>query len=299
MSKPFRPMLAADITDELDKLRFPVYATPKLDGVRAIVFTDGVYSRSMKRIPNKHVQYLFTRPEFVGLDGELIVGAPTDKDVYRRTQSVVARHDDETPVTFYVFDFPHADYLTGRYEDRLSAIRRVVNTCGVDVRIVPVVRCGTLEQLLNSEQLYLADGYEGLILRSPEGRYKNGRSTVNEQGMLKLKRFSDAEAQIVGIEEELHNGNEARESALGLTERSSHKENLVGKGRMGALICETVDAGVEFRIGTGFTAEDREWFWKNFERVKGKFVKYKHFAHGAKDKPRHPTYVGLREDWDL
>jgi DNA ligase 1 len=303
VSKPFRPMLAADITDELDKLRFPVYATPKLDGVRALVFPDGVYSRSMKLIPNKHVQKLFGCPEFVGLDGELIVGAPTDKDVYRRTQSVVARHDDDTPVTFYVFDFPHADYLTGTYEQRLSALRRVTNTCGVDVRVVPAVRCGTLEQLLNSEQLYLADGYEGLILRSPEGRYKNGRSTVKEQGMLKLKRFVDGEAEIIGIEEELHNGNEAKESALGLTERSSHKAGLVGKGRMGALIVRDLKTGVEFRIGTGFTAEDRVAFWNAYKDGPGfegyAQLKYKHFAHGAKDKPRHPTYVGMREGWDL
>lgn len=307
MSKPFRPMLAADISDQLDKIRFPVYATPKLDGVRALVFPDGVYSRSMKKIPNFHVQLAFGRDDLVGLDGELIVGYPTAKDVYRRTQSAVARVEGEPRVSFYVFDNYNCEE-PAQYRNRLRlytdpGVWGVTGIVRVEAR-----RCDTEAELLLAEAEFLNEGYEGLILRSPDGLYKNGRSTVKEQGMLKLKRFTDGEAEIIGIEEEMHNGNEATTNELGRTERSSHKENLTGKGRMGALIVRDLQTKVEFKIGTGFTADDRVKFYaylhdsesgKIHFKCVGKVVKYKHFAIGAKDKPRHPTYVGLREGWDL
>lgn len=297
MSKPFRPMLAADISEDLEKLRYPVYVTPKLDGVRALVFPDGVYSRSMKKIPNLRVQREFSRAEFVGLDGELIVGEPTAPDAYRRTQSVTARIEDATPVRFYVFDMfdiPNTAYRT-RAQEAADAI-------GLGCVQVESTRVHSTEELQALETRYLEQGYEGLILRSPEGLYKNGRSTVKEQGMLKLKRFVDGEAEIIGIEEEMHNGNTATTNELGRTARSSHAAGLVGKGRMGALLVRDVVTGVEFKIGTGFTADDRVKFWKRFADGPGDFqhvVKYKHFAIGAKDKPRFPTYIGLREGWDL
>lgn len=73
---------------------------------------------------------------------------------------------------------------------------------------------------------------------------------------------------------------------------------------MGALVVRDLKTGVEFKIGTGFTAEDRVTFWEqcqkrfqSYERCP--IVKYKHFAIGAKDKPRFPAYVGLRDGWDL
>lgn len=286
-----KPMLAADITDDLDKLRFPVYATPKLDGVRALITSEGVKSRSLKMIPHAITQGAFREPDLVGLDGELIVGAPTDADVYRRTQSVVATKDAPEIATLYVFDV-YDNPLS--YRCRLDAlVEKAFDSLNAHVKVVRRSLCEDLDDLLLAEQEMLNAGYEGLILRSPEGLYKHGRSTIKEQGMLKLKRFVDGEAEIIGMEEEMHNANEAKTNALGRTERSSHKANLVGKGTMGALVVRDVITHVEFRIGTGFTATDRAAAWPL-----GTVVKYKHFAHGAKDKPRHPKYVGRREAFD-
>ena len=67
---------------------------------------------------------------------------------------------------------------------------------------------------------------------------------------------------------------------------------------MGALIVRDIVTGVEFNIGTGFTAADRrewwEWFVAQTERTPKPVVKYKSFPIGTKDKPRHPVYLGLR-----
>lgn len=301
MTKPFKPMLAADISDDLDKLRFPCFAAPKLDGVRALIFPDGVYSRSMKKIPNEQVQRRFGQdPDLVGLDGELIVGDPIAKDVYRKTNSIVSRLDDATPVCFHVFD----DYSLDKwgYVDRQIVVQRTINsTFTPDVVGVVRTACLNMDELDGVEANYLSTGYEGVILRAPEGMYKQGRSTVNEQGMLKLKRFIDSEMRITDMEEEQHNANEAKINELGHTERSSHKANLVGKGTMGVLIGEdpVKFPGQEVRVGTGFSAKDRETFWRNKEQFLGKFAKYKYFPIGVKDKPRHGTYLGMREGWDL
>ena len=78
-----RPMLGVNV--DLCKLKYPVYVSPKLDGVRAVITNDGVYSRSGKLIPNEYTQQLFK--QFIGLDGELIVDNPTASDVYRKTVS--------------------------------------------------------------------------------------------------------------------------------------------------------------------------------------------------------------------
>jgi DNA ligase 1 len=131
----------------------------------------------------------------------------------------------------------------------------------------------------------------------PKSRYKFGRSTAKEGTLLKLKRFTDDEAVIVGFEEELFNGNAAVVDELGHTKRSSHQENMVGKGRLGAMVCKTRD-GVEFRIGTGFVASQRQELWDTRSSLVGKLVKYKHFPIGAKTAPRFPVFLGFRSEID-
>jgi len=293
MSKQFKPMLAAEA--DLDKLRFPLIASPKLDGVRALVKGGVVLSRSLKPIPNKHVQKLFGRPELEGLDGELIVGSPTDKDCFQNTSGAVRRSEGEPDVTFYVFD----DHKKpGGYEWRWVGVKHwgKPNTLVHDMRYVH-----TQEELLKYEQECLDGGYEGVILRDPQGPYKFGRSTAKEGYLLKLKRFKDSEARVLAVEELMHNNNPATCNECGHTERSSHKANLVPAGTMGRLFVEDIHTGQRFYIGTGFTKEQRDWWWsiRHDSYPYLNIVKYKFFPVGVKELPRHPVYLGLRDDFDM
>ena len=136
------------------------------------------------------------------------------------------------------------------------------------------------------------------MIRSGDGKYKYGRSTTKEGTLLKLKRFVDAEYKIVGFEERMHNANEATKNALGQTERSSHKENLVGRGDLGALVLETAD-GLRFNCGTGFTDSSRSEIWGNRDRYLGQFAKIKSFLIGVKDLPRFPVFLGMRDPIDM
>ena len=285
----FKPMLATDA--DLNNLRFPLLASAKLDGIRAVVRDGIVYSRSNKPIPNQYVQRLFA--EYEHFDGELIVGEPTSKTVYRDTVSGVMSIDGEPGASFYVFD--HIEYPKHAYTVR----SRYIEFDRPDY----VVRHGqvlihNLDDLLKHEEAALVAGYEGLILRDPNAPYKMGRSTAREQYLLKLKRFVDAEAVVIGFEERMHNGNEATISELGRTKRSSHKANKSGRGDLGALVCRTAE-GIEFNIGTGFTDSERQRIWDSPDHFLGKYVKFKYFPVGVKEAPRHPVFLGWRDVRDM
>ncbi len=288
-----KPMLAAKTDGK--GLSYPLLASPKLDGVRALIIDGVVMSRSFKPIPNAHVQELFGRPEYNGLDGELIVGSPTHKDVYRNTTSGVMSQAGEPDVSYYVFDKYDHD---GGFHNRLRASQEVIGRLNPVIPIVPVEhRFIACEQtLLALEEQYLAEGYEGVMLRHQHGPYKHGRSTEKEGWLLKLKRFEDSEAIVLDTYELMHNANEAKTSELGYTERSSHKSGMIGRGILGGLSVKDAYSGVEFDIGTGFDQASREALWKQREMLSGKVIKYKFFASGVKDKPRFPVYLGFRED---
>lgn len=287
MNAPFKPMLASDAV--LEKLSFPLLASPKLDGIRAVVRNGVVYSRSNKPIPNKFVQEKFKHLEHH--DGELIVGPATAHDVYRQTTSHVMAHDKEDfAVQFFAFD--HIRDLNAPYGLRAKEIEARPGLVKHEHRLIK-----TLDALLTYEEQCLETGYEGLILRDPDGYYKTGRSTVSEGLLLKLKRFLDDEAHVVGFAEQMHNANEATTNELGRTKRSSHKANKHGKDTLGAL--QVLWKGLEFEIGTGMTDAVRKHIWENRDDFIGKLVKFKYFPVGIKDKPRHPVFLGWRDRSDI
>lgn len=296
----FKPMLSATV-DDVTKLRFPLLASHKLDGVRAIVRNGVLVSRNLKPIPNHHVQQLFGRSELEGLDGELIMGDPADPAAFRLTSSAVMSHEGEPAVAFYVFDLviPDPD-LT--FSARLVILQaKLKELKRRDVKLLDQATVHGQDELDAFETLSLDRGYEGVMLRSKDGLYKHGRSTFKEHGLMKLKRFEDAEAKVLGFDEQLHNANEATTNALGAKERSSKKAGMVGKNTLGALRVVGLNGpykGVEFNIGSGFDAATRDAIWAQRERWVGKVVKYKYFPIGSKDAPRFPVFLGERAKQD-
>ena len=274
----------------LDKILFPKLASPKFDGNRCYVEDDEAKSSSGKPIRNNYIRQELSKAKYTGVDGEIIVGNPTDKAVRRLTSSGVGSFDGEPDFKLYVFDF--FDAPTRPFEERLVLARDLCDnerTIFVTHRVV-----NSVDEVLQFEKDMLDEGYEGLVLRDPKAPYKAGRSTLKQNWALKLKRFVDGEAVIIGVEELMHNDNEATKDEQGYTKRSSHKENKRGAGVMGALIVRDLKTGVEFKVGTGFTAEDRAQDWPI-----GRIITYKHFPIGAKDKPNLPSFVAIRSDDDI
>lgn len=299
MSK-FKPMLACDV--DLSKIKYPVVVQPKIDGVRALNIDGQLVGRSLKKFPSPLVAAL-CRTELAGFDGELIVGDdPTAPDLCRRTTSVLSsKHAVEgATLRWYVFDFVdrdgyHRHLALGQLMCRLSYQLRVnLRVCAVPCTIVH-----DEESLLAIEQHFLAEGYEGIIVRKTGSPYKQGRSTAKEGYLLRIKRFVEEEAVVVAISEACTNTNEAKVNELGHTERSSHQAGMVPKGAVGTLHCRDIKTGKDIDVGPGYlTHAEREHYWNNQHELVGKVIKYKHFPHGQKDKPRFPTFVTIRPEED-
>jgi DNA ligase-1 len=283
----FKPTLA--VAADLAKLVYPVFASPKLDGIRCVIVDGKALTRSLKAIPNRHIYQTLSTPELDGLDGELIIGAPTSKTVYSDSVSGVMSASGTPAFTYFVFDL-HTT-IDG-FSARLAALQARQQQANIVVLQQVLIRNET--DLLDFEEACIIQGYEGVILRSPTSPYKFGRSTAKEGYMLKVKRFEDGECEIIGVEEEMLNGNEATTNELGRTQRSSHAAGKTGKGTMGALVVRDIKTGVEFSIGSGFTSRQRAARWEI-----GSLHKYKFFPVGMKDKPRHPVYIGARSALDL
>lgn len=282
---------------EIEDLKFPLYASPKLDGIRAVVKGGKLLSRKLTEIPNRFTFKHFSRKYFEGADGELIVGPATDPQVRNLTSGSMNRREGEPDVYLYVFDL--WDRKTG-FRERNAELSRWTE----DERIVVVPQhlITVREELERYEKDTLDLGYEGVILRSIDGLYKFGRSTLREGGMLKLKRFVDAEAQVLRVNEEMQNTNEAERDNLGRTKRSKAQAGMVGKGRAGEL--EVIDLNGDFKgvehivpLGAAGDKGKAEW-WARRNDAKLPIITYKYFPKGTKDKPLLPIYVGVREEWD-
>lgn len=296
MTQKVRPMLAASV--KVEEIMYPAFVSPKLDGIRGIIHEANALTRTLKPIPNHYARHTFSSGELTGLDGEFILGSPTAPDSYRKTNSALMTHEGMPKPKYYVFD--DMTIPTDSFVDRLDRLKKRVKYLDhPDIVLLEQVLVKNVIELVNYEEMIIEMGYEGVVVRHPKGLYKYGRSTVSQGWMVKLKRFVDSEAEIVGCVELMENKNKAVVNKLGYTERSHHMENKVPGGRLGAFKVRDIESGWEFEIGTGFNEADRIEYWKNRESMVGKIVKYKYFAVGMKDVPRHPSFMGLRDTRDM
>lgn len=293
MSK-LKPMLA-ETCEDISTLIYPVIASPKLDGIRCLIVNGKAVSRTLKPIRNKHVQEWVAKNAAVleGLDGELISGEH-DAEVFNRTTSVIMSGDGGPEFMFWCFDRVSTD----KYLARLRSIRPPAGFYLPNYRVVPSKTCNNPDELRAFEEECLARGFEGCMVRKPDGPYKYGRSTLKEGYLLKIKRFADSEATVIGWGERMHNENPEERDATGKMDRSTSKAGMRGAGDLGYLLVRGSD-GRHFNIGSGFTAVQRKELWANQKQLMNKIVRYKHFEQGVKDAPRFPTFIGFRDPEDM
>lgn len=302
MSVISKPILAATFKNDWDKLIFPVYGTTKLDGIRSISLSGKLVSRTFKTIQNKSIRETLETilPKDKDSDGELLAILETGEiaNFQQTTHAVMER--TETPVfKYYMFDL--VEQLDTPYLTRMENMKIWYETLAPEhkeiIQLVLPTKLNNREEVEAFEQKCLDDGFEGIILRN-NGKYKCGRSTINEQYLIKIKRFEDSEALVEGFEEMEQNCNVATTNVFGRTERSSHKDNMVGKNTLGCLVARDIHTNIEIKIGSGFNDEQRKEVWNNKEKYIGQLAKYKFFAFGVKEKSRHPIFLGWRNESD-
>lgn len=328
-----KPMLAETCTDT-SALRFPVLATPKLDGIRCLTRPNELsrpsgnlqclaVSRKFKPIPNVFIRDWVESNLPPGLDGELVVVDESGIAKFQETTSGVMGRAGEPLFQYWVFDY-FGKGTDMAYEDRVQWLQRLRLPRG-RVKLILPVTVHDEAGLLDFEAKCLAEGHEGVMIRTHDSPYKCGRSTVREQWLLKIKRFSDAEGYVVGFVEAMTNTNEATKDELGHTKRSTAKAGKVGKGHVGAFIMKPCAAGK-------VTEEDYSFIRANAHRLDqalmnhpylftvsvstltkggnhipmveeysylGRMFTYKYQAIGQLVKPRFPVLKGERSGVDV
>ena len=286
------------ITDkELEDLNYPVFGSPKLDGFRCTT-NNAAHTSSMKLVKNKYVQNILSDPKYTGLDGELVVGPPNHIDAYNHTTGPMRRLNGEPDFKFYVFD--SLLNITAPYGVRKESL--LVQT--MNLPFVVVLTQDILhspKDVIKYTDWCVMQGFEGAMIRNPNGLYKEGRCTHKEGNIFKRKPFVDDEATIVGFVEQQENLNKVSVNELGLAFRSSHKRNKTGKGTLGAFVLKSNKWEGTFNCGTGKGLNDklRQWIWNNQDKCLGKTIVYKFQEHGSIEAPRIPIYKGFRDKADM
>ncbi|HHF3139449.1 DNA ligase [Vibrio sp. 779(2023)] len=248
--------LAQSYQDGIDVSEY--WYSEKLDGVRAYWTGQHLVTRNGNRI---YAPDWFTGPlPDYPLDGELWAG----RGNFHLVQQTVL---DKTPVEsawrhidFMIFDMP---YSAGDYRKRYYNIKDLV--LEVDQLHIKYVEHRAIQNeahlFTQLDKISISDG-EGVMLRKVSSRYQAGRGS----DLLKLKRYSDDEALVVGYKP--------------------------GTGRllgmMGAMLVRLPN-GIEFYIGSGFTDEVRRQPPKIGSTIT---FRYNGFTHTGK--PRFARFLRER-----
>lgn len=299
---PIRPMKGATIEAKTrHMLRFPYLVSPKLDGIRAVIEDGTSYSNSGKALPSKQVQRLsLFLPD--GLDGEWVYGNPTVEGCLEKTKSAVMSIDwpvelDPNELRFYVFDYA----IGGKFIDRVVEYKDVPDR--IWLIKLPQTMVYDEAHLDSFYEEAIRYGYEGLILKNPNGLYKHGRATEKQNLQWKMKPFGKElfEATIIGWYPLMEATIESHSNALGLAERSYSKEDKIAVELLGGWHVRDNKTGVEFSIGggKGMTLKKRAEFYKLGDDMIGDVIQYTCMQYGEVDKPRHPQYRAYRSRLDM
>lgn len=284
---PFKYLKAPGESIKIEDIKFPVLASYKLDGFRGSHHGGTVLSKTLKKFPNYYVQEIFDDRKLKHLDGELVVGKPFGEDVVRRTTSGLMSREGEPAVTWWVFDDFSEPGLPFhiRHSQTAARVKALNNPY---VWLLPHKRIKTATELLRLEEHALDRGYEGLMLRNPSGVYKFGTATARENIIFKFKRFVDAEAVVLSVEEGSINGNEKKADG----KRRTLKSGMTPNGMIGTLICMDIKTGKEVRVAPGKLSHAERKLPCTFL---GAVITYRSFPTGTVNAPRFPRFHTFRD----
>jgi ATP-dependent DNA ligase len=204
------PMLAQDFTKRGKSIVFPCIAQRKLDGVRCVAVQGvGLFSRNGKKFP--HLQHIVSEVAGIAaaatatagtgliLDGELYSDELTFQEIVGLVKKETLRGDDAAKMAkihLWVYDIIVAGVSNADRKRRLEEI--FATQSFQHLRLLPSDICERKEDMGALHARYVAEGYEGLMLRNMAGQYRVGVRSVDLQ---KYKEFEDAEYVVSGFKE--------------------------------------------------------------------------------------------------
>lgn len=324
--KTFTPQLAPNNEINLKELTYPLLGSYKLDGCRLLSKEGRLVTRSLKNLPNKQLnekfEFLRKYSELINtiLDGELYVhGVPfqfivscfmtqdfTAKTAIKKWEKLCEEHDfymtrEEVfnKIKFHMFDCVYQHNYLMPFSQRIKDVENIINGFTSDlVKLVEHKLLNTPEEIEEYFQEALENGYEGLILRNPYGRYKFSRCTVNQNIIFKYKPFLTTDSIIKGIVQatEINEDVEKTTNELG---RSRTSKCLGDRHTVEKAQSFIVDfEGQDLKVPIAMTDEQKKYIWEHQTEYIGKYCEYKYMEVGMKEGglPRIPKFIRMRED---
>jgi ATP-dependent DNA ligase len=249
----FEPMLASKWEDSKDKIEYPIASQAKLDGIRCIVTSEGMFSRNGKAIISaphirESLEGLFKKHPDLIFDGELY--ADKFANDFNKIVSLVKKtkptdadlKESERQIEYHIYDLPSSknNFIKRMYD--LGILFSTYLNLHPYCRIVETYSCNNEDEVMELYEGYVEKGYEGQILRLDK-KYENKRSKF----LLKNKSFIDEEFTILDIVEgegnrtgtagyfvfENENGDRFKSNVKGTWEETAemlkNKKKLIGK----------------------------------------------------------------------
>lgn len=232
----------------------------------------------------EELRYALENFEDVVLDGEITIFDDSNPEVvFAETSKVIRKDGEKKGLKFHCFDIiTYEDFSKGvsglPYGMRRKALEQLRFTIEEDkskfVTVVPELYSGNdLSQITKWSDIATERGWEGVMLNTSNGLYQNKRT----KDLLKIKKFHSADIICTGLFE--------------------------GEGRLsGTLGGIYVDfKGTKVGVGTGFTDEQRYYYWNNQDEIVGRVVEIKYFEESTNQKDdnislRFPVFISTRLD---
>lgn len=263
-SQTLLPMTGVVFSEVEDKIVFPCYVQPKLDGMRGLKDGHRMISRGNKEITT--INHILN--ELIGvnsiLDGEIYVHGLTFQDNMKLIKKY--RKGETEQVKYHVYDMVLTDTPFIERYDKLKDLIESHNPA--NIVLVPTYIINNKEELLMRHSQFLSEGYEGSIVRWGETGYEINKES---KSLVKFKDFLDLACEIVDV--------------VPSEKRPSH----------GSFICK-LPSGETFGTGMRFSHKDREDILINKQNYIGETAEIRFFEYSNDHVPRFPVCVGLRLD---
>lgn len=267
------PMLAHDYNKRGKSITFPAYIQRKLDGVRCVAIPSrGLFSRNGKQFP--HLTHISDEVDRFGkdliLDGELYSDELSFQEIVGIVKKETLRpgdHETMKKIYLYVYDCIMLSRPEASYTDRYTLLKSVFGS-PANLRLLETSICTSEDEMKRLHAEYVAEGYEGVILRQMNGMYKIGHRSPELQ---KYKEFFDAEYPVIGFKQ--------------------------GDGEeKGCVIwqCRT-PAGLEFAVRPRGTRADRIELFANGSAYIGKLLTVRYQELTSDGIPRFPVGISFRD----
>lgn len=261
-----------------------IFVTEKFDGIRCVCIIENNNPRFFTR-QGKEIGGLVDIQNDIKnmdknnmvLDGELLFSGEYEDsgDQYRKTTKIVnSKSEDKKNIIFHIFDMLSVkEFKDGKsekvYKDRRKSINQIKET--ENVKVAPILYQGTDHTQVTQVAQQMIDNKREGVMVNRNDVYECKRT----KSLLKVKEFNDADLEIVDYQE-------------------GRGENV---GKLGAFVVKYKNNIVN--VGSGYSKEQREEFWKIRDELIGRVIKVKYFEESENSNGllslRFPVFIELRE----